>query len=192
MKVNNLKKIFITLGATILIVFSLVFFVMKPLLVQVKHQSIKYQEKSLLFERRKELESYLRRLKADVKIAQERSLVFKGMLLDSDKTVDFIVRLEEIAIQTNNWQELSIPASKEKKEKYPSQEFNVTLEGSFPNLIRYLVHLENMKWFVGVDSLKISRIQEESRLGKELPEGILPGDVQTNLGLRTFTSNSGL
>lgn len=184
---NKERKISITLLGIVLVVFVLVFFVIKPLFIQIKHQSTKYQEKFLLFERREELESYFKKLEADVKIVQEKSPILKGMLLDPAKAVNFVVRLEEIATQTNNRQKLSIPASKEKKEKYPFQEFNVTLEGSFSNLIRYLVRLENMKWLTSIDSLSISRTREKSRLREELPEGILPGDIKTNLGLKVFT-----
>lgn len=191
---NKIKKISIILVGTALVVFGLVFFVIKPLLIQVKHQSIKYQEKFALFERRDGLKYYLKKLEADIKIVQEKSPILKDTLLSPDETVDFVVRLEEIAAQTNNWQELSIPvhgeqsrtASKEKEEKHLSQEFEVSLKGNFPNLIRYLVHLENMKWLVNIDSLRISKIQEESRLGREWPEGISAGDVQTNLELRVF------
>lgn len=179
------QKILITLIIIALIVFMLMFFIVKPLLGQIKHESIRYREKFSLFERRDELKSYLKRLEADIGVVQEKSPTLQGMLLDPEKTIEFVADLEGIAAATGNWQELSVPAlgPEEVKQKFPFEEYGVSLKGSFPNLIRYLVHLENVKWIVSLNSLGVSKIEAK----KELPAGVSPGDVQTNLRLKVYT-----
>ena len=77
---------------------------------------------------------------------------------------------------------MSVPS--QEKQKFPFEEFGISLKGSFPNLIRYLVHLENMQWLVGVDSLGISKIKG---VREESPAGLSAGDIQTNLKIKVYT-----
>lgn len=181
------KKILITLIGTILIISILGFFVIRPLFAEIKSWGAKYQERSSLFERRDQLKEYLEELEENLEVIREKSPTLEAMKFDLQNAIVFIAALEEIAAKTNNWQELSVSSSSREKEKFPFQSYNVILKGSFPNLVRYLVHLENAKWLVDVDSLGISRIQKETTREKESPVSVLVGDVRTNLLIEVYT-----
>ena len=178
------NKTSIALVAIVLIIFALCFFIVRPLLAQIKEESIKYQEKLSFFERRSELKNYLEKLESDIEEVLKKSPTFEAMLFDSDETITFVTELEEIAAQTSNWQELSVSVPSQEKQKFPFEEFGISLKGSFPNLIRYLVHLENMQWLVGVDSLGISKIKG---VREELPADLPASSIETNLKIKVYT-----
>jgi Tfp pilus assembly protein PilO len=79
-------------------------------------------------------------------------------LLDKGKVLDFIVTLEKIADKTGNHSEISVVSSaKAASKKKPDQtmEFQISLEGSFSDLVKFLSKVENMPYLNDVDSIQI-------------------------------------
>lgn len=94
----------------------------------------------------------------------EKSLQNKTALLTSDEAIKFILAVEDSARVTQNYQTISVlektPTADDqaKAQKSKTINFQISLWGSFPNLIKFLIYLENAPYYNTISSLQINRL----------------------------------
>ena len=119
-------------------------------------------------------------------IPQTKILKINNAFVNPEKAIDFIVAIEKVAASTNNYQEIKEVTSPKKEEGVLY--FQISLWGSFPNLIKFLARLENMEYFIDAKSLQITRIEEKELMGltdKEIT--VSAGDVKSIINIKTYT-----
>ena len=176
------SRIHLTLAILVIAVIILLVFLDIPLVKKIKTSSANIKEKNnLLASYEEKGGDYLTRLRNEYVESEPRISETRISFVESGKVIDFILALEQIAVLTGNYQEIRETTSKEKN----ILPFQISLWGSFPNLIRFLVQLENMKYFINVDSFVTLRIEKRD-LGSLTNKGIVVSieDVKSVLEIR--------
>lgn len=174
---NIKQKIYLVSSIGFIIVVLLIWGIFRPLVFEIKITSSLVEERNeKLIVLEKTDKEYLEQLETDYNnIKQDISLVKLGFL-DADQAVDLFLELENIAAKTSN--QLKIEAI-----NFPA--FNLHLMGNFSNLMKFLGWLENSKYFIDVDSIKIRRFSEKD-LTLEQKETISTGDIKSILEVRVY------
>ena len=173
-----------------LIIFGLfVWLVAVPLLEKIKTASQEYSaNQKALFKLGKKA-AMIKDLKKNYEARQADLSEIEGVFLSQEEIVKFISTLEEIALQTNNIFEIQIAQSGGQEEKTPSVDFNISLSGGFPNLIRFIAYLEDTPYppyrLISLEKLTVRRLTEQSLIA--LPAGLMAGDIQSVLNIKIFT-----
>lgn len=173
---NIKQKIYLFSGLGLIIAILLIGTIVKSLLAEIKTTSVLVNERNgKLTELEKTDQEYLKQLEADyIDIEQNISLIKSGFL-DPNQAVDFFIDLEEIADSTSN--DLEIEVS-----EFPL--FTIHLLGDFSGLMKFLGWLENSKYFLDINSIKIVKFTEKDLFSNE-PEPE-PGKIKTVLNIRNY------
>lgn len=184
------QKIYITSITSIIIIIALILILVAPLVRKIKSLSLNLiEKKSLMSSYEKRGGDYLKNLKNKyIELEPQISKINKSFI-DSDQVIDFILAVEKAAALTNNYLEIKeISSSTEEKDQILS--FQISLWGNFSNLIKFLVQLENMDYFVDSGSLQITKIEEKS-LKNLTDKGIMVSaeDIKSVISIKTYTNN---
>jgi hypothetical protein len=113
-------------------------------------------------------------------------------LLDRSRVLDFIMVLEKIARETGNQDEISIantgsnikkPA--DKKQSDETMEFQVSLSGIFPDLIKFLSKVENMPYLNDIDNIQIRGYGGEGN-GYGTEGQLASNAIETTLNIKVY------
>ncbi len=93
--------------------------------------------------------------------------------------------MEQLAKNTDNYQEIKEISIAENDNKKLT--FQVSLWGSYPNLIKFLAQLQNIGYFVEPVRLQIAKIQKQELIALE-NEGIAvsAGDIKSVLEINIY------
>jgi hypothetical protein len=157
------KKIYIISSACALGIVLFVALVIVPLIRQISIDSqMLYQKKQIVdsfFQNWQNLENSKNNYDEI-----EKALQNKTVLLTSDEAIKFILAVEDSARATQNYQTISVlektPTAdvQSKTQKRNTIDFQISLWGSFPNLIKFLIYLENAPYYNNISSLQINRL----------------------------------
>lgn len=176
---NCKQKIYITSITSAIIIIALILILVTPPVKKIKSLSANLVEKkSLTSTYEKRGGDYLKNLKNKyIELEPQISKINKSFI-DSGRVIDFILAVEKAAALTNNYLEIKEISS-----------FQISLWGSFSNLIKFLAQLENMDYFVDSDSLQITKIGEKS-LKDLIDKGIIvsTGDIKSVINIKTYTN----
>ena len=181
------KKIYLTLIISAIVITALLLFLVVPLVNKIKSSSreiLKTKSAALSYKERSD--KYLKDIKDEYTGVEPKILKINNAFVNPEKAIDFIVAIEKVAALTNNYQEIREVTSPKKEEGVLY--FQISLWGSFPNLIKFLARLENMEYFIDAKSLQITRIEEKELVGltdKEIT--VSAGDVKSIINIKTHT-----
>jgi len=158
-----IKKIYLFAGAFLITIILLVSLVIFPIFEKVKNSSIqlsqKKEETDSLLQNWQSLETTKKDYAA---MSQEISQL--PALLAPNEAIKFILTVENFAQATQNQEDISVASqindatASQQPEK--TLDFQISLAGNFPNLIKFLIYLENAPYYNNVKSLQISRSNE--------------------------------
>lgn len=187
------QRIYLTIGITLAIVILLLLLLILPMVNKIKELSAGFVEKSNLLASYKEKSGdYFAGLKSEYADTESRIAEINKYFVNPEKAIDFIMAVEQIAVKTNNYQEIreiNPPASPAGgPEENNALLFQVSLWGSFPNLVKFLAQLENMNYFVDSNSLQVSKIEQRdlTRL-KDRGIEVLTGDIGSVINIKAYT-----
>ncbi len=178
MKLANLttiQKINLTASGFLALLGLIIYIIAAPLVNQIKNDglelSAKKQNIDLLYQDWRVLENSRKEY-----IEIENELNSLPAILPTGEALNFIMLIENIAQSTNNQQEVSVVNNAgNKTEASQPLDFQITLRGSFPNLIKFLAYLENAPYYNEINSVQIKglsakdfqSIKEGDRAGLE-------------------------
>lgn len=181
-------KIKIIILAYIVAIFSLIRFVTVPFVGKIKEKSDSIQER-IINSRISEIRiGEIPDMEETLENYQNNSKALE-VILNIEKEVDFIKRVESIADATGNRITLSVensnvnqnkknaPAGKEKtikdSLKYSTYvPMDINLNGDYPSLVNFINKLENSDYYVNIISIRSEKVTEEvSSQSEEVPVG---------------------
>ncbi|MBU1102319.1 hypothetical protein KJ853_01520 [Patescibacteria group bacterium] len=183
------KKLYITGSAFTLAIILIVALAALPLISQIKISS---QE---LAQKKQATESFYanwRNLENSKKEYQEIQSRLKELsfYLPSGEAIKFIQALEDFGQKTQNRENiffLKNTASGDSAGKENTLNFQVSLWGSFPDLIKFLIYLENTPYYNNINSLRISRLAgNESASQDKETSGLPAGSVSSLINLSVY------
>ncbi len=170
---NPKQKIFIIAGIIFIFITLLIFLIAKPMffeIVKVSATVSQSRDRLLLIENTDQ--NYFQQIESDYNEISENIAVVQNGLIDNNQAVEFFMDLEKIASLTFN--ELEINAG-----NFPV--LDLTLVGSFPDLMRFLGWLEEGKYFLGIESIDSRQVSVKE------PEENPSNDLKTNIRIKVYT-----
>lgn len=153
-----MKKIYPVGGILLIINLILFIFVIFPLIQGIKKSSkdliLEKSELFLLEQRKNNLEN----LKKISDFYQKDLEKIDASFVDPETPIAFIGFLEKTAVSSQVGIEISLAGGKSDVESLRS--FNVALESSFPNFLKFLEKLENGPYPIEVSTLNMGRTLE--------------------------------
>ncbi|KPJ56062.1 hypothetical protein AMJ49_05815 [Parcubacteria bacterium DG_74_2] len=183
---NLNKKIYISLSFFALAFLVFVFFIIYSLLNEIKKDSQDFVvQKNSIAELQTRKENF-NKLKNFYKNYQKDLEKIDNLLVDSEKPIEFIEFLEESAENSS----LSINVStsallKPETEKWNFSNYQLSLEGSFPNVLKFLEKLETAPYLIEISNLNIQKSSIESIKFKEY--STLERNALANLTIKVYT-----
>jgi len=110
--------------------------------------------------------------------------------LPNGEALKFIMMIETIAQSTGNKQEVSVVKASNDKTSPKDTNINlqITLKGSFPNLVKFLLYLENAPYFSEIKSLQLQGMTQKDieslKEGKGI--GLSSGDITSTLKVSAY------
>lgn len=182
------QKIYLSGGCSLAALVLFIGLIISPLIDQI------YQKSQKLIQEQQTVDSFYRdweNLKNSQKSQKDfqENLAKFNVLLPPAEAIKFITAVENIAQKTQNQEDISVL---EKTSGEPGAastdatlDFQITLTGGFPNLIKFLVYLENASYYNDVNSLQISRVSYSESEAKQA-QGLKVGDVKSTINLSVY------
>lgn len=181
------KKINISFFIILTVIFSFLFFILRPIFLEIKKSSedlitIKGELVSL----EKEIET-LTEFKAGFQEMNPALEKINQMFISSDEPLAFLVFLENTSRDYGISSKISSAFMPEAKESlWPSISFQVTSSGAFPDFLKFLEKLESGIYPVEIQNLSINRLSENELKLKEF-EGLSLGAVRADFLIKVYT-----
>ncbi len=177
------QKIYLSLGVFSALLFLIIFLVVAPVVSQIRNDGLELVQKKQNMEL---FYSDWRLLDKSHKDYQAMRAEIGGLpaLLPKEEPLKFIVLIENIAQATGLRQEVSvIPAPNDNKNAAVknSLDFQIILRGRFPNLIKFLVYLENAPYYSNLKSLQIQRLSAKDASGASVSSGEISATLKVNV-----------
>jgi len=181
---NFRRKTYYLAGAFILLIALIVGLGIFPVVSQINSQSQELAHQKQL------IDSFFRNWQ-DSATAEKDYQEIKNQLsqaqaiLPAQQAIDYILMVEKFAQATNNDHSITVTAANS-ADASANLGFQIVLRGSFPDLIKFLVHLENAPYYSNVKSFQVSRV---SRLnGNQIKGAEEPqiGEVNSLLNVAVY------
>ncbi len=178
------QKVYLTALLWLAALILIIVFIASPLVYQIKRDGLE------LVQKKQEMESFYSDWQAvaqsqkDYQTRQNELNAWPAFLAPSE-ALKFIVLMEKFAQATNNSQTVTVSDPKQVDASTPSKtpsatEFQVSLRGNFPNLIKFLVYLENAPYYNKVQSLRVQRLTTKES------ENVNTGEINSILTISLF------
>jgi len=173
--INPQRKLYISLAIFLVISLSLIIFGVRPSVSAIIENSESFlAEKEKLLSFRKEKERF-QEAKEIYERYEEDLEKIDDSFVNQNFPLEFILFLEKIATTSDLQMEISSGRKEARAEPWPSISYQITVNGFFTNLMRFLNRLENSSYLIEIVNLDISSESEESNL------------LESNLLLKVFT-----
>ena len=182
---SKIRRTYLTisliLGLMILADLVFLLFLFKQIRGHSQSLSSGQEQINLLEQERKGLE----KIKTFYKEEHPNIEKIENVFVDSETPLGFIDFLEKTA--GNSGLAIEIPSIKKETGKgfFSSLTLEISLKGSFPNLMRFLEKMENSPYLIEILRADIRRI-EEKKLGEKGFEGLKSNDITANLSIKVL------
>lgn len=159
------QKIYLTILAWLAALVLIILFIAKPLISQIRNDGLELAQKKQGLELFYADWQALEKAQKDYQTMQNE-LSGLPALLPANDALKFIVLIEKFSQATNNQQTVSIAAAKTTgKQEKNAVDFQISLRGGFPDLMKFLIYLENAPYYNQVKSLDARRLTSKENEG---------------------------
>lgn len=178
------QKIYLLIGGYLAALVLAWFFVVTPLISQIRTDG---QE---LGQKKQEIDNFYQ----DWQNLEESKTIFRSVqkemaaqpaFLSAKEPIKFIQYVESVARQSGNYQEIAALApDKDTPAPQNQLDFQLTTQGGFSNLVKFMIYLENAPYYNEIVSLQIRRLSQKE-VGISNRAGSA-GDVTGNIRLAVY------
>jgi len=157
LKLNLRKKIIASVVVCILFLFSIVYFIIVPSVKDIRNIGSEIEEQRIDLEKKYLRGQNLKKLAEKLAKVEGKIKALDQVFINQNRGLEFITTLERVAAENNVSQKinlLTVPSENEDFfKKTPLQLFT---QGSFLKQLSYLMGLENLNYYVNINSFEIS------------------------------------
>lgn len=151
-KQKNLIKIAISL----VVMSMVILFIIMPNIDYIKKTKEQIKTERAELERRYQRIIYLKQNADRVKEIEQRLNILDELFLLNDQELKFITTLELIAEKNNVSQKINLKSINLNDPQQTSLPFAISANGSFNDIISFLLEIEQLSYYTNFNSLKIS------------------------------------
>lgn len=185
------KKLVIISSVSIIILTLFVLFIIKPVILKLENLSGTILGKKAELESLTQEKTVLPRQEKELGNLKDELPKILRAIPTQDEVINFIIDLEQIAHKNNITQSINIKEgtakAEKKEEELKGSVFKLTLAGSFPDIINYIINLENLEYYAGINSLNIThQVSAPETVSEVGPTKLEPGTVNVNLDVALY------
>jgi len=167
-----------------LAIVVVVFFVATSLIGKLKSDSDKIRDQEILLSRLSKQKSQIGRIRADYQSQKKKMEKVEKSFLNPKETVDFVVEVEKIARKSSvKLETKTTERNAGESELSPFFNYQLIVTGKFNNVMRFLTYLENIKYNIIINGLKITAMG-----GNEEKQSSSNNGVKVIVDLEVYTS----
>ncbi|MGB2762354.1 MAG: type 4a pilus biogenesis protein PilO [Minisyncoccales bacterium] len=173
------KKIYISLCFFTATALVFVFFLIHPLLNQIRENSYSFVLQKNSFAELQERETNFKKLKNLWRLYEQDLKKIDALFINSSDPVEFTAFMEFLENNAGNCglsiEILSLPTKKAEPDSWNFNNYQLSLKGSFSNVLKFLEKIENAPYLIEVSNLNIKK--DSTDLNK---------NTQTNLTIKAY------
>lgn len=170
---NPKQRIYLTAAGWLVALGLLAYFIILPLLAQIKKDGLELAQKKQDMELFYQEQQNLEKAQKDY-LAMQSEIGFLPAIMPAGDALKFIFFIEQTAQRTSNQQAVSLSEDKAGTAKN-TVDFQISLRGNFPDLMRFLVYLENAPYYNEIKTLQAQRLSSKDDIE------VTTGDINTIL-----------
>lgn len=155
------KKLIISIVIILGLILILVVFFIKPTFSEIEKMRKEIKTELMTIEKSYLKSQILTKAKKEFNEIEKNIQSLQNIFLSEEKGTEFITFLEKIAHQYNIIQEIKIGEAQSLKDDYKVISLQLSLKGSFFNLIRYFQEIENLDFYFNIESLTLTTVNDE-------------------------------
>jgi len=157
-KMNTKQKIIAIILIVSLICLVIVYFIIIPTTENIKKIKNEILTQKINFEKNLDQNKNITQITEQLKIIEPELKKFNNIFINQSQELEFITILEGIANQNKMVQKINLAPGQNKK-NYQITKLNISLSGSFLNLINYLSDIEALDYYINIYSIDINKGQ---------------------------------
>ncbi len=157
---------------------------------QIRADSEKIKDRKIVLNRLDDQTKQIDRIRKNYREKESEMKIIEGLFLDPEKTVDFIVEIENISEKAMVKlekkaleQSVTIKDDKDDKDELAVFNYQLTAKGKFNNIMHFLTYLENMKYSVTINNLKIKTFNGS---GKDYLHSDANSEIEMSINLGVY------
>jgi len=170
------KKLIIFILTAITLIFLLYFMIAKPAFLEMLDLAKKIEKQKTELEALYQGGKTLSQIKGELKEIEEKNTMLDDIFLSENKELEFITILEKLSNENNIKQEISLKTKIPFENNYQIIPIRLSLQSSFNNLLTYFQTLENLNFYLNINSLNITG-SSKSTNQEELLNVIIEADT---------------
>lgn len=152
-RINNKQKIFYHILISTIAGLILVYLVILPVVDDIKLLRAEIINQKIDLEKKLSQEKNMSKLSDKVEKIEPRLESLNEIFIDINRQLEFITTLEGTADRHNVSQKIAFdPSSGTRELNYIKAPLNITAQGSFNDLINYLVEIEKINYYINITS----------------------------------------
>ena len=188
----DIKAKIIALSISMIIAsFILIFFFFIPNINKVKNLYLDFSNQKIEVQGLIKSGATSRFLSKQIELLDSDLANLQNSLLVPGKEIEFIQFLEDLAREYNIKQDINLSSAKifDDQALFRSADLLLTTEGSFYNLLRYIVALEKSSYYININSISLS-INKESVKTTPFPNNKISPDSMTFFNLNKIVEQN--
>jgi hypothetical protein len=177
------RKTYVNVLIAVVAIVSLLYIGNVYLVSRVKILSAEIVQSKKEVERMKRQNEEIAAIRSDYESMQEKIGIISDSVVSNENKVRFIIEMESIADKNNVDLKKDFLGKEEvsSNKDFSYEYFSIEASGKFSDVMKFLVHLENLKYYVDIEDVKMSSA------GKSLNESL--SDVILNAKLKLYVKN---
>ena len=154
------RKNIINIILMIIILSAIIVFIAYPTLREIKSLSQQIYDYRLYLEKLYLQGQLLKNITEELKEVEMDFEKLSKVLIGKNQELSFITCLEKIANENQLIQNLKINTAQElNKDNYKILPINISLQGDFFQLVKYLIELNKLDYYINIKNLSINKIR---------------------------------
>ena len=159
------NKFFINIVSIIIITAAVFIFITYPTIKEIKSFSQEIYNYRLYLEKLYLEGQVLKNIVRELKEVEPHLEELSEVLIDKKEELNFIISLEKLANNSELIQDLKINPSQEvSKNTYKILPVQITLQGNYSQLIKYLTEINKLNYYINIKHLSINKIGGASKI----------------------------
>ncbi len=188
---SKTKSFLFFLSFNIIIILIIIIFFISPDIFQIKRLSEAIYEERIRLESLYNQGLVLKKVREELNRITPQAEVLQSLFIPKGQELVFITTLEELALKNKIEQEINLDLlqQKEIEKGYKVIPLRLVLKGNFLKILKYLLELERLDYYLNIDSLhleSISKTPYRDRLLSDLYSSSKESQIQAIISLLSY------
>jgi len=156
-------RIIIIFFINVLIIYLIIFFIIIPRVEFIREKGREIVDRRRFLEEQYIKAKNFRENNQNMELVDEDINKLDEVFVAYDNDLEFIETLEKVALENKVDQKISLDSKKsEEEQEFEKIRLEILSEGSFLNVVNYLISLETLSYYINISSLDIYKLDQQT------------------------------